>query len=106
MNWLKRTFPDGYYYCVSDKYTSGIPDIFAMINGVAFVIELKKPGKKPVKGGLQEYNLKVAKENGAVAGWTDSFKGFTDLVWLGGIEKSKEKDIEMYKAQMGGGETE
>ena len=80
MDWLKEEFPRGYHHNVSDRYTSGIPDIHSEINGVSFIIELKKPGKKPEP--LQSYNLIVAKLNGVKATWVDSVEDFKSFVLI------------------------
>lgn len=51
----------------------GTPDFVGVIRGVAFVLEVKKPGKKPKPN--QTYHLRYAAIAGAKAGWCDSFDG-------------------------------
>ena len=78
MDWLRKEYPDGYYHCVNDRTTCGIPDIHMQIRGVAIICELKVPGKKPTP--LQTHNLKLAANNGAYSFWADNLEDFKILV--------------------------
>ncbi len=49
-----------YYNKISDRFTSGIPDIQGTFYGVSFYIELKDEGKEARK--LQDWHLKRAKK--------------------------------------------
>jgi len=64
--------PDFFWWKISDKYSSGIPDFFVAYNGVAIFIELKDKGRKP--GKLQEYTLRCLNRAGVLSIWADDFK--------------------------------
>jgi len=51
-----------WYWKVSDRFTSGVPDIVGVYMGRFFAIELKKPGKKASL--LQAWTLKNIEEAG------------------------------------------
>jgi hypothetical protein len=61
-----------YYNKISDRFTSGIPDIQGTFYGISFYIELKDAGKKARK--LQEWHLKKAKKSRAEVLSTDNFE--------------------------------
>jgi len=44
---LKSEFPHVWFYKVSDKFCSGLPDIIMCFNGHLVGLELKRPGAKP-----------------------------------------------------------
>lgn len=60
-----------YYNKISDRFTSGIPDIIGVYYGIPFYIELKDVGQKPRK--LQEWHLKQADDAGAMTLSTDDY---------------------------------
>lgn len=66
-----------WYYKVSDKFTSGIPDFIGCYKGNFFVIELKDIGKKP--GKLQEWTLKSIVSAGGSVMSTDNFDDVLEL---------------------------
>lgn len=51
----------------------GTPDFVGVIRGVAFLLEVKKHGKKPEPKQIDR--LFAASMAGATAGWCDSFDG-------------------------------
>lgn len=64
--YLKKTYPGAFIWKISDKWYSGIPDIFMLNKGTAYFIELKVKGNKPTK--LQEHTLNQLWMAGAVTG--------------------------------------
>ncbi|MCK5711486.1 MAG: hypothetical protein KAI25_02095 [Hyphomicrobiaceae bacterium] len=60
-----------YFNKISDRFTSGIPDIQGTFHGVSFYIELKDEGEEARK--LQLWHLKKARSSGAEVLSTDSF---------------------------------
>ncbi len=60
-----------YYNKVSDRYTSGCPDISGTFHGISFYIELKDIGKKARK--LQDWHLRNARRAGAEVLSTDNY---------------------------------
>jgi hypothetical protein len=57
---------DCWFWKVSDRYTSGIPDIVGVYRGRFFGLELKRPGGARRK--LQDHNLRKIRDAGGVAG--------------------------------------
>lgn len=60
-----------YYNKISDRFTSGIPDIQGTFYGVSFYIELKDKGEEARK--LQKWHLSRAKKAGAEVLSTDDY---------------------------------
>ena len=60
-----------YYNKISDRFTSGIPDIQGTFYGISFYIELKDAGKEARK--LQDWHLRRARNAGAEALSTDNY---------------------------------
>lgn len=60
-----------YYNKISDRFTSGIPDIQGTFFGVSFYIELKDKDKEARK--LQDWHLKRARNAGAEVISTDDY---------------------------------
>ncbi len=60
-----------YYNKISDRFTSGIPDIQGTFYGISFYIELKAEGKKPRL--LQDWHLRNAKKAMAETLATDDY---------------------------------
>jgi len=60
-----------YFNKISDRFTSGIPDIQGTFYGVSFYIELKDEGEKARK--LQKWHLVRAKKAGAEVLSTDNY---------------------------------
>lgn len=60
-----------YYNKISDRFTSGIPDIQGTFYGISFYIELKDAGEKARK--LQKWHLRRAKKAGAEVLSTDDY---------------------------------
>ena len=60
-----------WFYKVSDKFTSGIPDFIGVCNGRFFAIELKRPGGKA--GKLQLFILDRIDRAGGATLVTDDF---------------------------------
>lgn len=71
-----------FFYKVSDRFTSGIPDFFVAFRGKAAYIELKDTGEKPTD--IQMYQMKRLQQAGIMAVWFDSLpvavKFIDDLV--------------------------
>ena len=72
LRWLFKEFPTAFIYKTSDKWTSGIPDIYMLNDGISYWIELKRKGKKPTK--LQSYNIDRLRKAGAIAFWADNIE--------------------------------
>lgn len=68
---LDKLKPDIWYYCVQDRFTSGIPDIVGCYKGKLFALELKAPKKRPSK--LQHYTLELIAKAGGYAQVITSF---------------------------------
>lgn len=67
MKYLRDTYKDGFFvWKVSERFSSGIPDIMGIHKGTPFYIELKVGKNKPTK--LQEVTMKALDEAGAVGG--------------------------------------
>lgn len=66
----KKGFPI-YFNKISDRFTSGIPDVVGVCKGKAFYIELKDFGKKPRL--LQAWQLKQVDKAGGATLATDDF---------------------------------
>lgn len=64
-NWL-RGQTDVWHYKASDRYTKGIPDIIACVNGIFVGIELKAANGTPTPHQLQR--IKNIVDAGGVAG--------------------------------------
>lgn len=60
---LRKTYPDAFIWKISDKFYSGIPDIFLLKDGLCFFIELKFGKGKPTQ--LQAHTLKLLTLAGA-----------------------------------------
>lgn len=60
-----------YFNKISDRFTSGIPDIQGTYYGVSFYIELKDKGEEARK--LQDWHLTRAKKAGAEVLSTDNY---------------------------------
>ena len=76
-----KTFLDKqpiFYWKVSDKYTSGIPDIVGCKGGKFFAIELKAPGEKPRK--LQTMIIRRIKNSGGDVLATDNYDAVTEFI--------------------------
>lgn len=67
-----------YFWKVSDRFTSGIPDWFILINGQCFFVELKKPGKDARR--LQNHVLDKIKKAGGASLATDDFSEFKTIL--------------------------
>jgi hypothetical protein len=75
-----ENFTDIYLWKVSDRYTSGVPDLYFIINGRSFHIELKATGKRP--GPLQRYIMYKINKAGGTAAWFDNYEDF--IVFMDG----------------------
>lgn len=62
---IKKQFPKAWVWKISDRFYSGIPDLFIIHNGVHIFIELKRPGEKPTK--IQIYTMNKINEAGGFA---------------------------------------
>lgn len=70
----KRYTPHIWFYKISDRFTSGLPDYGGVAFGTPFYMELKRENKEPRK--LQEYMLRRIQRAGGKAG---SFNRFVDV---------------------------
>ena len=59
-----------WFFKVSDRFTSGIPDFIGCYRGRFFAIEVKRQGGKPRM--LQEYIIDKIKSAGGLAGTIDN----------------------------------
>jgi hypothetical protein len=59
-----------YFYKVSDRFTSGIPDFFIAFRGLSIYIELKDLGESP--SIIQLHQMKRLQQAGIIAVWFDS----------------------------------
>ncbi len=65
MTFLKKTYPEAWFYKAADKFTSGIPDILGCLRGAFFAIELKAyPNETTL---IQDYVIRKIKESGGKA---------------------------------------
>ena len=67
-----------FYYKVSDRFTSGIPDFFVAFRGVSAYIELKDLRKKP--SIIQAHQMKRLQQAGVMAVWFDSLEPATQFI--------------------------
>lgn len=61
-----------FYYKVSDRFTSGIPDFFLAYRGLAAYVELKDRGESPSE--IQLYQMDKLQRAGIMAVWFDSIE--------------------------------
>ena len=67
MKYLRDTYKEEFFvWKVSERFSSGIPDIMGIYKGVPFYIELKVGSNKPTK--LQEITMHELANAGAVGG--------------------------------------
>ena len=59
-----------FYYKVSDRFTSGIPDFFIAFRGESVFVELKDKGEKP--SDIQLHKMRRLQQAGVIAVWFDS----------------------------------
>jgi len=78
LKWLKKEFPEGFFYKVSEKFTAGIPDVIGCIAGRFIAIELKVKGGKLTK--LQEFTLRKLNLAGAITGVCYSLDEIRELL--------------------------
>lgn len=63
--YLKHRVPDVWFWCVQDRFTSGVMDIVGVYKGHFFAIEVKRPGGRARR--LQKYIMdKVIRAGGHV----------------------------------------
>lgn len=62
MRMIRRKFPEVWAWKISDKWFSGLPDIFLLHDGTAMFIELKTPTGKVSK--IQEYTFNEIRKRG------------------------------------------
>ncbi len=79
LKWLKKEYPKGFFYKVSDNFTSGIPDILGCINGRFIGIELKGPRGRITK--LQIHILEKIAAAGGLVQICYSLEGVQDILW-------------------------
>ena len=75
---------DLYWYKVSDRFLSGVPDIYMIYQGQSAHIELKATGKKP--RDLQAYTMGKIRRAGGLAVWFNDYEKFDHWFsrWLTG----------------------
>lgn len=82
LKFYKKNFkPHIFFWKVSDRFTSGIPDFYVLIAGTPVHIELKDKGKKP--SNIQKHVISSIKLAGGHALISDCFfevKGFIELI--------------------------
>lgn len=61
-------------------WLSGLPDIIAIYKGYFIGIELKRPDKKGVASGQQEYIIDIIRKAGAIAGIVESMEDLENLL--------------------------
>lgn len=69
---------DTWFYKASDRYTSGIPDIIACVNGKFVAIELKGDGYHPT--AVQTMKIGKIMSSGGIAGVCYSLEDVKNLV--------------------------
>jgi len=77
-----NTIPDIYVRKISDRYSSGYPDIWGCLKGKFFAIELKT--EKGRTSAIQEYEMKMIRKAGgrvAVCRSVDEVKEFLREVY-------------------------
>lgn len=67
-----------FYWKVSDRYTSGIPDIVGCKGGKFFAIELKAPGEVPRK--IQTIVLRRVENSGGCVLATDDYDAVVEFI--------------------------
>lgn len=75
---IKKKYPDAFIYAISDRWISGMPDLFIIIQGVQFFLELKIPGEKPRK--LQKATICKINKAGGYAYARTTVKDCMDLI--------------------------
>ncbi len=65
-NYLRKKYPDAFIWKISDRWYSGIPDIYMLEDGRSYYFELKIKGN--VATPLQLYTLEKLRKAGAFAG--------------------------------------
>ncbi|MCP3684522.1 MAG: hypothetical protein GY861_17795 [bacterium] len=76
---IKKTHGKSFFfYKVSDRYTSGIPDFYIAFRGLSAHIELKDKGKEP--SDIQYHQMKRMQQAGLLAVWFDSLECACEFV--------------------------
>lgn len=70
--------PDFWFYCPTDRFVAGIPDIIMCYKGLWGATELKTPTGKVTQ--LQEHTIKKLNESGAVCSVIRNTQGFHDFL--------------------------
>ncbi|MCB0421157.1 MAG: VRR-NUC domain-containing protein [Bdellovibrionales bacterium] len=67
-----------YSHKVSDRFSSGVPDYFVIINGYHLWIELKASGEKPRP--IQNHTMARINEAGGRAVWFDDYDNLISFI--------------------------
>ncbi len=78
LKWLKKEYPEGFFYKASDNFTAGIPDILGCVNGQFIGIELKGPGGEATK--IQLYTIDKIATAGGLVMICNSLEGVQDIL--------------------------
>ena len=78
LKWLKKEFPEGFFWKSSDNFTAGIPDIIGCIKSRMIAIELKVG--KNVASDLQKLVLRKLGKAGAITGVCYSLDEIRELL--------------------------
>ena len=84
--YLKTLVPDLWFWCVQDRFTSGIMDIVGCYRGQFIAIEVKRPRGKARR--LQRYIMDKVIRAGAVCVVADDVKIVQDLI--GGLDAGRQ----------------
>ena len=78
LRWLRKEFPEGFFWKSSDSFTAGIPDIIGCIKSRMIAIELKAGKNKATV--LQKYTIKKLGAAGAITGVCYNLKEVIELL--------------------------
>lgn len=81
IKWIRKTYPDMWFYKASDRFIAGVPDLVGCYAGRLWAIELKVGDNKPTK--LQEFTMGQMCKAGAMVtvAWTlEEVKDFMQTV--------------------------
>lgn len=83
LKYLKMRYPNGIYFKICDKFTSGIPDILGCIQGKFIAIEVKAGKANPTL--MQKHILTMIKFAYGIAGVCRHVKDVEELLKKGGL---------------------
>lgn len=89
IDFLRKEYPQAWFYKSADRFTSGIPDLILCINGMFYAIELKVGRNDPTK--IQEYVLNKIQSAGGRAVVCRSVDEVKEFLKEGGAQDDQDR---------------